>query len=243
MNKVVLITGSSRGIGKAIALRFASEGYDIILNASKSNDSLKQTCSEVEQLGVQCTPILCDVSDYTKVEEMFNKIYSEYESIDVLVNNAGISHVSLFTDLKECEWDSIININLKSVYNCCHFALPKMIYNKSGCIINISSMWGISGASCEVAYSASKGGMNALTKALAKELGPSNIRVNAIACGVIDTAMNNWLDDDERVELTEEIPLMRFGKASEVADLCIYLSSNNSTYLTGQVIPLDGGLL
>ncbi len=238
--KTVLVTGSSRGIGKAIALRFAREGYNIVINCAKNMDQLQQTKSEIETYQVSCFAFLGDVGKYEVVKEMFQQIKERFGSLDILINNAGIASIGLFTDLKPADWDRIITTNLTSVYNCCSMAVPDMVHNKRGKIINISSVWGNVGASCEVAYSASKGGLNAFTKALAKELAPSNIQVNAIACGVIETEMNRLLDDEDIVKLIEEIPANRLGKAEEVAELAYQLSQKNE-YLTGQIITLDGG--
>ena len=158
----------------------------------------------------------------------------------VRVNNAGISYIGLLQDMKPEDWDRIVRTNLTSVFNCCKLALPDMISAKRGKIINISSVWGVAGASCEVAYPATKGGINAFTRALAKEVGPSNIQVNAIACGAIDTEMNKWMSEDDLISLVDEIPAGRLGKAEEVADLAYHLAYK-SNYLTGQVIGLDGG--
>lgn len=242
MKKVALITGASRGIGKAIAYTFANEGYNLILTCLNNIDLLNQIKNDIkEQYHVSCTTYSLDMSDYKQVENMFMDICKYNEAIDVLINNAGISHIGLFSDMDEEQWDRIINVNLKSIFNTCKFTIPTMVNRQQGNIINISSVWGISGASCEVAYSASKSGIHGLTKALAKELAPSNIRVNAIACGAIDTDMNKWLTNEEREVLQEEIPMNRLGDAKEVANLCCYLAKGQSSYLTGQVIPLDGG--
>lgn len=176
------------------------------------------------------------------VRDIFSTIESLCPGLDVLVNNAGISHIGLLQDMTDSQWSDILNTNLSSVFYCCRAAIPPMIRAKRGKIINISSMWGTSGASCEAAYSAAKAGMNGLTKALAKELAPSNIQVNAIACGVIDTQMNAQFSAEERLSLTEEIPAGRFGTAEEVAELVLSLSSGHP-YLTGQIIGLDGGFL
>ena len=238
--KTVLVTGSSRGIGKAIALRFAKEGYNIVINCSKNIDQLQQTKSEIEAYQASCLAYLGDVGMYELVKDMFGQIRERFGSVDVLINNAGIASIGLFTDLKPEDWNRIITTNLTSVYNCCSMAVPDMIHKQKGKIINISSVWGNVGASCEVAYSASKGGINAFTKALAKELAPSNIQVNAIACGVIDTEMNGLLEGEDLQQLIEEIPANRLGKAEEVADLAYQLSQKNE-YLTGQIITLDGG--
>lgn len=241
-HKTVFISGSSRGIGKSIAIKYASMGYNVIINASTSNDDLLDVKKSIEQYPVKCLALLTDVSNYEKVSDMFKIIYNQFEKIDVVINNAGISHIGLFTELSPATWHHILNTNLTSIYNILQFVLPNMIHNKSGSIINISSIWGIDGASCEVAYSTSKGAVNALTKALAKELGPSHIRINAIACGAIDTPMNNWMSKEDRQLLQEDIALCRFGKPEEVANLAFFLGSDASSYLTGEIIRLDGGI-
>lgn len=238
--KTILITGSSRGIGKAIALKFAHMGYNIIINCAHNEEELNRTKEEIEACRVPCLSFLGDMGDYNTVQELFCRIADRYGSIDVLVNNAGISYIGLLTDMSPDDWNHIITTNLTSVYNCCSLAIPHMLKKKSGKIINISSVWGNVGAACEVAYSASKGGMNAFTKALAKELGPSNIQVNAIACGAIDTEMNHFLSNEERIKLIDEIPADRLGRADEVAELTYQLAQGNE-YLTGQIIGLDGG--
>jgi 3-oxoacyl-[acyl-carrier protein] reductase len=238
--KTVLITGSSRGIGKAIAVKFAKKGYHVIINCAHNEEALLKTKSEIESYQVSCHAYLGDMGDIKAAKELFQQIKKLYGGIDVLVNNAGISYVGLFTDMTPDDWNRVITTNLTSVYNCCSLAIPEMVKNKYGKIISISSVWGNVGASCEVAYSASKGGMNAFTKALAKELAPSNIQVNAIACGAIDTEMNHFLEDAELMQLIEEIPANRLGRAEEVADLVYHLAYKNE-YLTGQIIGLDGG--
>ncbi|CUH91909.1 elongation factor P 5-aminopentanone reductase [Herbinix luporum] len=238
--KTVLITGSSKGIGKAIALRFAKEGYNLVINGSKDKEKLEETKAEIEKFNVACLAFLGDMGDYHKVKELFKLIKEEFGHLDVLVNNAGISYIGLLSDMTWQDWDKVIRTNLTSIYNCCSLAIPNMVQKKAGKIINISSVWGNVGASCEVAYSASKGGMNAFTKALAKELAPSNIKVNAVACGAIDTEMNSFLSEEELYQLKEEIPMGRLGRSDEVADLVYYLAEKNE-YLTGQVIGLDGG--
>lgn len=241
--KTVLITGSSRGIGKAIALKFAKESYSVIINCSSSFQELMETSEEIKALGANCLPIIADVSDYDAVKNMFQEIDMVFPFIDCVVNNAGISHVGLFTETTPDTWNKLISTNLTSIYNVCHHAVPKMISRHTGSIINISSIWGESGSSLEVAYSASKSGIHGFTQALSKELGPSHIRVNAIACGAIDTPMNNWLSAEEREVFEESIALCRFGKAAEVGELAFFLASDRSSYLTGQIIKLDGGKL
>lgn len=239
-HKTALITGSSRGIGKSIALALAAKGYDIVLTCIKNIDQLKEVQQEVETHSVRCLAIACDVGDPNQVTKLFDTITSTFGGIDLLINNAGISRVGLLTDMSFEEWQQVMNTNLNSVFYCSKSALPYMIHQKSGRIINISSVWGEVGASCEVAYSTSKGGMNSFTRALAKELAPSNIQVNAISCGAIDTEMNAFLDEEDRTALTDEIPASRFGLTTEVAQL-VCLLAEAPTYLTGQIIRMDGG--
>ncbi|MCJ7856204.1 SDR family oxidoreductase [Lachnospiraceae bacterium NSJ-143] len=238
--KTVLITGSSRGIGKAIACAFAKEGCNLVLNASVSSEELVKTQEELKSMGYYSYSYLADVSDYRQCKEMFNTISTIYGNVDILVNNAGISYLGLFTDMKPDDWNRVIDVNLKSVLNCCHLSIPKMVNQKTGVIINISSIWGERGASCEAVYSATKGAVNSFTKAMAKELGPSGIRVNAISCGVIDTKMNQCFSSEERDVLTEEISLMRFGTPEEIAKIAVFLAGNDSSFINGQIITSDG---
>lgn len=236
-NKKALITGASRGIGKAIAIEFAQKGYDIYVTCKNSFAELQQLCSELEAIyNIEATPFLADAG----VAESVDKMFATIKDVDVVVNNAGISYIGLLTDMSVEEWNQVMNINLNSLFYICRHAVPLMVRKQSGKIINISSVWGNVGASMEVAYSAAKGGMNSFTKALAKELAPSNIQVNAIACGVIDTQMNRCFSEEEREALREEIPADRFGKPEEVAELVLQLAEGND-YLTGQIITLDGG--
>ena len=235
--KTAVITGSSRGIGKAIAEEFAKNGYHVILNASKSADELNDAYEEFLSKGYSCEAVLADVSEYEECKKLFIK------APDVLVNNAGISHIGLFTDMPPESFKHLIDVNLMSAFNCSHIALKTMIRNHCGNIINISSIWGERGASCEVVYSASKGGINSFTKALAKEVGLSGIRVNAISCGVIDTKMNACFDEEEKAALCDEISLARFGKAEEIAKLAYFLAEDDkSGYINGQIITADGGM-
>lgn len=241
--KTVLITGASHGIGKAIAGKLAAGGMRLFLNCCSSKETLCDYAARLsETYDVPCTPLIYDVSDYAQVQAMFKEIRALGESIDILINNAGISHIGLLQDMSIEEWNQVLNTNLTSAFSCSKYAIPDMVSRKQGKIINISSMWGLSGASCEVAYSASKGGLNLFTRALAKELAPSNIQVNAIACGVIDTRMNACFDAEERAELENEIPAGRFADPSEVADFVQQLIEAPS-YLTGQIISFDGGYL
>lgn len=241
MKKTVLITGASRGIGKAIAQQFAKEGYTLVLNCNKSVDDLMKLKQELEEN--YHIPILASVGnigDFSYVENLFSLIEKEFGGIDVLINNAGISYIGLLTDMEVSEWKNLIDINLSSAFYTSKLALPYMLSQKRGKIINISSVWGNTGASCEVAYSASKGGLNSFTKALAKELAPSNIQVNAIACGCIDTTMNACFSTEEKLSLLDEIPAGRFGTPEEVAQLT-YLLATGCDYMTGQILTLDGG--
>lgn len=240
MNKTVLISGSGRGIGRAIATRFAKEGYKIAINANKSKDELEETKDYLISLGVPVLVGQGDVGNYEFCKDFVDEIKKTLGSVDILVNNAGISHIGLLSDMKPNEWNEVINTNLTSLYNLSSLVIPDMVRKSAGKIINISSVWGNVGASMEVAYSASKGGMNSFTKALAKELAPSNIQVNAIACGAIDTEMNSFLDSNELAALIDEIPASRLGRPEEVAELAYSLCTGND-YLTGQIISLDGG--
>ncbi len=235
--KKALITGASGGIGKAIAETFAKEGYDLYLTCRKAEHVLLSLAKKLrEDYGVDCVTFSGDLSDPEVCEQLFVKI----KDLDVLVNNAGIASIGLLTDLTPERWKEIEGINLSAPLYLSRLAIPLFLRKKNGCIINISSVWGDVGASMEVAYSATKGGLNAMTRALAKELGPSNIRVNAISCGLIDTPMNAHLSPEEWDKLIEEIPADRAGKPEEVAALAIQLAESSS-YLTGQVIRLDGG--
>lgn len=238
--KNALITGASRGIGRACALELARRGCNVALNCLKNRDGLRETEALAAEFGVRTVTVPADVGDFGAVSAMFSRIEQELGPIDILVNNAGISYVGLLTDMAPEEWNRILAVNLSSVFHCCKLAIPRMVSQKSGVILNISSVWGVSGASCEAAYSASKGGMNALTQALAKELAPSGIRVNAIACGAVDTDMNRCFSPEELALLADEIPAGRLAAPEEVGLLAADLALSHP-YLTGQIIRLDGG--
>lgn len=241
MNKKVLITGASHGIGKAAAIRFAQEGYTLILNCMHSTKDLEALKKELQTTySIDCLTFQGDISSPSFVKQMFHDTKAQFGGIDILINNAGISHIGLLSEMTDEEWQHLMSVNLNSVFYCCREAIPYMLSKKSGRIINISSIWGNVGASMEVAYSASKGAVNALTKALAKELAPSNIQVNALAFGTIDTRMNNCFSPEERKALEEEIPAGRFGTPEEAAN-AIYQLATSPAYLTGQIITLDGG--
>lgn len=240
MSKYALITGASRGIGKAAALLFAARGYHVFLNCRRSADALEDVKREILSAGGTCDMITGDVGDSADVDKIFTFIYSRCSCLDVLVNNAGCAHIGLLSDMTDGEWNRVIQTNLSSVFYCSRAAVPPMVRRKRGTIVNVSSMWGSSGASCEAAYSASKGGVNGLTKALAKELAPSNVQVNALACGVIDTVMNGQLSVEERAQLADEIPAGRFGTPEEAAEMIWNIAAAPS-YMTGQIIGIDGG--
>ena len=235
--KTVLISGASRGIGKAIAYEFARNSYDLYLTCKNNFDLLKDLKTKLEQdYSVNCHIFQCNMSHAKEVEQLFQSI----PVIDVIVNNAGISYVGLLTDMSVEEWHNVMSTNLDSLFYTSKYGVPKMLSCHKGKIINISSVWGNAGASMEVAYSASKGAVNSFTKALAKELAPSNIQVNAIACGLIDTDMNACFSEEDLHYIIEEIPADRIGQPEEVARLCTMLAEAPE-YLTGQVITLDGG--
>ena len=238
-NRTILITGASRGIGRAIALACAPHFDTMLLTCKKSENELLSLKEELEnKYSVTCIPFIGDMGDPDFVSSVFESV----THIDAVVNNAGISHLGLLSDMSIDEWHTVMNTNLNAVFYTSRLAIPHMVRAQAGRIINISSIWGNAGASMEVAYSASKGGVNSFTKALAKELAPSNIQVNAIACGVIDTDMNRCFSEEERNMIIEEIPADRMGTAEEVAQTVLMLL-NAPTYLTGQVITLDGGYL
>ena len=242
--KTALVTGASRGIGTACAIALAKSGYNIILNYNKSEEKAKNLAKIIaDNYAVDVMVCKADVSDKAEVEDMVKEALSHFGHIDVLVNNAGVSLSKLFTDTTEKEWSDIIAINLTSVYNVTHAVLPSMISAHSGSVINISSMWGQVGASCEVAYSASKAGVIGLTKALAKEVAPSNIRVNCVAPGVIMTDMMSEYSDDDLELIKEEIPMCEFGTGKNVADAVAFLASDKAHYITGQVISVNGGMV
>lgn len=237
MTKYAFITGASRGIGAAIAEELAQNGYHLYLTCKNSSERLLRFASHLEDTyHITCTCFIGDMGDYDFVSECFSSI----DQLDVLINNAGISYVGLLSEMDVKDWDEVIGTNLSSAFYTSKLAIPLMLREKSGKIINISSVWGNVGASMEVAYSASKGGLNSFTKALAKELAPSNIQVNAIACGVIDTDMNKCFSMEDMEILKGEIPADRIGTTVEVAHLVLQLLHSPS-YLTGQIITLDGG--
>ena len=232
---VILITGASRGIGKEIARRLAQDGNTVIANYNKSEEQAQKLQQENPDIEIY----KADVSQREEVHKMIENILNKYGKIDVLVNNAGISESKVFTDVTDEDWNKIINTNLYSAFCVTQEVLPNMIHNKKGCIINISSVWGIVGASCETIYSIAKAGMDGMTKSLAKELGPSNIRVNSIAPGIIDTDMNKKLTSNDIKNIEEEIPLGKIGKTIDIARCVKWIIEDE--YTTGQIISVNGG--
>lgn len=237
--KTALITGGTRGIGKAIALAFLQRGYEVVLNYRANQRAALATQEEFNILGYCPILLRADVSDELQVKNMFKEFFSIYGKLDVLVNNAGISKVKVIQDTTVGDWDKVFAVNAKSAFLCSREVANKMIFAGGGSIVNVASVWGEVGASCEVAYSASKGAVIAFTKALAKELAPSNVRVNCVSPGVIDTAMNSHLTDDEMRELVEEIPAGRIGLPSDVGEAVAFIAENS--YITGEILSVGGG--
>ena len=238
--KVALVTGAGKGIGKEIALELARGGAKCVINYASSATGAESVAEEIRAMGSEAMTYKCDVSDADAVQKMITDVMEQYGRIDILVNNAGITKDGLMLKMTEADFMAVLDINLKGAFNCMKHVSRIMLKQRSGHIINISSVWGNVGASCEVAYSACKGGINSLTRALGKELAPSNIQVNAIACGVIDTDMNRCFSEEERSALIEEIPAGRMGSPEEVASLA-YSLATASSYLNGQILTLDGG--
>ena len=237
--KTVLITGGTRGIGRDIAFEFLQRGYEVIINYSSNESAAIATQAEFNMLGYCPVLMRADVSDEAQVRDMFSEIFRLYNKIDVLVNNAGISYVGVIQDTTPAEWDRVFGVNVKGAYLCSRAVADRMIGMGGGSMINVSSIWGEVGASCEVAYSASKAALIGFTKALSKELAPSGVRVNCVSPGVIDTTMNSHLTPDEIEELIEQIPMGRLGTGEDVAKACIYLAE--SGYVTGEVLSVGGG--
>ena len=243
MKKTVLITGASRGIGAATAYCFAKEGYNVVVNYNKSKEKAEKLVSELTEQGFSAACIQADVSDGLQVNAMVDKINCSFGGVDVLVNNAAVAQIKLFSDITSDDWDNIFNVNVKGMFNCTKAVLPYMIHQKHGKIVNISSIWGITGASCEVHYSASKAAVIGLTKALAKELGPSGIQVNCVAPGVVNTDMNAELSKEDIEQIADETPLGVIGNASDIANTVCFLASDKADFITGQVISPNGGLV
>lgn len=239
MKKTIIVTGASRGIGAAIVKMLAKEDYNIVLNYNKSEEIAKKMQEESTKQGKNVEIFKADVSKREEVKKLIEFTINKFKKIDVLINNAGISQTRLFTDITDEDWNNMLNVNLNSVFYMTQEVLPYMIHEKEGCIINISSIWGITGAACETHYSVAKAGVDAMTKSLAKELGPSNIRVNSIAPGIIDTDMNKYLSDEELANIEEEIPLGKIGSPETIAKCVKWLIEDD--YTTGQIIGINGG--
>ena len=242
LGKVAIVTGSSRGIGRAIAIELAKEGASIVVNFSKDEEGAKETLDLLKKIGVSAIGIKIDASTFEGTEKIVKETIKYFGRIDILINNAAKSKIGIFLDSTKEDIDEIISTNLLGAMYLTRNALPHML-GKEGVVLNISSMWGEVGASCEVLYSTSKGGINLFTKALAKEMAPSYIRVNAIAPGVIDTRMNSFLTKEDKEELENEIPMGRFGLADEIGKVAVFLCSNESSYITGQILRVDGGMI
>lgn len=243
MGKNVIITGASGGIGSAAARIFAENGYNVGIVYHKDIQSADNLKDELTQKGAYCEVFQCDVSSREDVERLFSDFRFKIGDVDILVNNAAVAQQKLFCDITLWEWNRIFDINVTGVFNTCQCALRDMIRKKEGSIVNVSSIWGITGASCEAHYSATKAAVISLTKSLAKEYGPSNIRVNAVAPGVINTRMNAHLDDDAMKALQEETALGRIGTPEEAAKAILFLASENASFITGQVLTCDGGFI
>ena len=239
MEKVALVTGASRGIGREIAKSLAKQNIKVIANYNNSKEKAIELKKELEAEGVLIDIVKADVSKREEIKNLVQYAIGNYGKIDILINNAGISEYKLFTDETDEDWNKVINTNLYSAFAVSQEVIPNMIKNKNGCIINISSVWGMVGASMEVLYSVSKAGIDGLTKALAKELGPSNIRVNAIAPGIVDTDMCKNFNEEELENIKEEIPLERIGKVEDISKCINWLINDN--YTTGQIISINGG--
>lgn len=239
----VLITGASRGIGAACTVAFAKAGYDVAVNYNHSKDKAQKLAAELCSYGVKALAVQADVSNSASVQEMFREVREAFGEVDILVNNAGISHVGLLTDMSDAEWNTLMATNLSSVFYCTKAALPAMLRAHSGVIINIASMWGEVGASCEAAYSATKAGVIGLTKALAKEVGPSGIRVNAVSPGVVMTDMMKDFTEEDVAVLKEETPLMSLGTPEDIAQAVLFLASDKARFITGQVLSVNGGMV
>ena len=243
MMKTAVVTGASGGIGSRISLCLAEKGYNVVLCYNTSEKTALETVAEIEKNGNNAIALRCDVRNKNETDALMKTVFDKYGRIDVLVNNAGVSLQKLFVDVSEKEYDEIFDTNVRGTINCSQSALKYMINQKSGSIVNISSMWGVSGASCEAHYSASKAAIIGLTKALAKEMGLSNIRVNCVAPGMIDTKMNAAFSQDVFDSIKEETPLNKIGKPEDVAKAVSYFVSDDSSFVTGQVLCVDGGYL
>ncbi len=243
MKRVALVTGGAKGIGAAIVKRLCEDGYSVAINYNTSEQRALSLCSFCASESFTVLPVKCDVSDSGDVGRMFSEIEEKLGTVEVLVNNAGISLWGLFDTVTDNEWNSVIGTNLTGTFNCTRRAIPSMLKNKYGRIINISSVWGQEGASCEAVYSASKAGVIGLTKALAKEYAPSGITVNCICPGAIDTDMMSRFSDKEKAGICEDIPAGRMGTPEEVAEVVSFFANEKASYVTGQILGVNGGMV
>lgn len=241
--KVAIVTGASRGIGRAIALKLAKLGFNIVINYRNSIEVVENFLNEIKTFGVEALAIKGDVSNFEEMDRMFNEVMDKFGRVDVLVNNAGITKDTLLMRMKEEDFDQVIDINLKGTFNCLRKVTPIMMKQKSGRIVNISSVVGVAGNAGQVNYAASKSGVLGMTKSLAKEVGSRGITVNAVAPGFINTDMTDVLSDKIKEGIKNNIPLRKFGEAEDVANLVAFLCSEEAAYITGQVINVDGGML
>ncbi len=241
MSKTVLITGASRGIGRGIAELFARHQYNVVINYYNSEKLAEELRDKIIASGTNAIAVRADVSNRNEVDAMISQTMERFGKIDILVNNAGIAEMKLFTDIQPDYWERIFEVNVKGIFNCCHQVVPHMLSRKSGKIINISSVWGIVGAAMETHYSATKGAVNSFTKALAKELGPSGITVNAVAPGAVYTDMISGLSDDILNYVKNDTPLGELGTVEQVAQMVYFLADNTGDFITGQIISPNGG--
>jgi 3-oxoacyl-[acyl-carrier protein] reductase len=241
--KNVLITGASKGIGRETAILLAKRGFNVVINYNNSEKDAIDLQNKLIDKGYSALAVRADVSKRIEVKKMVSIIEENYGTVNILINNAAVSYYNLFTDISESEWDRIFEVNVKGVFNCTQEVVKNMINDKWGKIINISSIWGISGASCEVHYSTTKAAVIGFTKSLAKELGPSNINVNCVAPGIVDTDMMNDFSENEKTFLKNEIPLGNFASPNDIAKIIYFLLKKESSYITGQVISPNGGYL
>ena len=242
-NKTVLVTGASRGIGKAVAMQFAREGYKVAVHYNSGTAEAEALVAQLIQEGCDVMAVQADVRDSAQVQHMIDTIMAQWGVIDILINNAGIAQQKLFTDITDEDWHNMFAVHVDGTFYCTRAVLPAMIAQKQGVIVNISSMWGQVGGSCEVHYSAAKGAIQAMTKALAKEVGPSGIRVNCVAPGVIQTEMNAILDPETLEALRQETPLEMLGTTEHVAEAVYYLCSDKAAFITGQIMGVNGGMI
>ena len=243
MSKVAVITGASGGIGAAVARRLAAQGSYVVLGYCRSREKAESLCRELREAGGEAVSFRADLTKAEEAKALIDFAVQQYGHLDILVNNAGISQIKLFTDITPEEWRQMFAANVDGIYHCCRAAVPYLVQQHSGTIINVSSIWGLCGASCEVHYSASKAAVIGLTRALAKEMGPSGIRVNCIAPGVIDTDMNARLSADDMAALAGETPLCRIGTPEEAAEAIFYLASDKARFITGAVLNVNGGIV